>query len=89
MAFHKALFGIPAQYMTNVIGIELNVQWHDQLMCERAGGFPMVALVGDAAFQTHFWPGRGWGPSHVQHQGAALVVLRGLLAFAHSAVFLR
>jgi len=57
------LFGIRSEYVANVIGIELPIRYatkvcfkleNDQFKRQRLG-----FLIGDAAFQTHFWPGRG------------------------------
>eukprot|EP01046_Picozoa_sp_COSAG06_P005902 COSAG06_NODE_268_length_18811_cov_4.369549_6_plen_714_part_00 len=57
-------FGIPEEQVTSIIGIELPVRYSTQLMRSKhlhgTDKTPtLMFLVGDAAFQTHFWPGRG------------------------------
>lgn len=51
------LFGIEPRFVKSVIGIQLEVRYSRQIMNVESG--IMCVLVGDAAFQTHFWPGRG------------------------------
>ena len=59
------LFGIKKRHVTNIIGIRLPIRYSPSFTFELAqvtGGGSMERwgfLVGDAAFQTHFWPGRG------------------------------
>jgi hypothetical protein len=58
------LFGIKEEHVSNIVGIPLPIRYSKNIVFElndvpeglkERWGF----LVGDAAFQTHFWPGRG------------------------------
>jgi hypothetical protein len=60
------LFGIKEEHVSNIVGIRLAIRYSKNVIFElndvpgpdglkERWGF----LVGDAAFQTHFWPGRG------------------------------
>mmetsp|Transcript_143107 Transcript_143107/g.457308 ORF Transcript_143107/g.457308 Transcript_143107/m.457308 type:complete len:808 (-) Transcript_143107:157-2580(-) len=51
------LFGIDQDHVASIVGVELNVRYSPEVV--RAVGETICFLVGDAAFQTHFWPGRG------------------------------
>ena len=58
------LFGIKVEHVINIVGIPLPIRYSKNIVFELndvTGGFKdrWGFLVGDAAFQTHFWPGRG------------------------------
>jgi len=58
------LFGIRVEHVTNIVGIRLAIRYSKNVIFESndvPGGLNerWGLLVGDAAFQTHFWPGRG------------------------------
>jgi 2-polyprenyl-6-methoxyphenol hydroxylase-like FAD-dependent oxidoreductase len=59
------LFGIDPRYVSNIVGVKLMVQHAGEsnvLMTLKnipSGRTQIAALLGDAAFSTHFWPGRG------------------------------
>ena len=52
-----ALFGIDPRDVTSIVRIKINVSHSPRLVGKV--GKAVAVLVGDAAFQTHFWPGRG------------------------------
>lgn len=52
------MFGIKPQHVTSIVRIQLPVQYFDQVV-NQVSRNKLAILVGDAAFQTHFWPGRG------------------------------
>ena len=56
-----ALFGIKKRHVTNIVGIKLPIRSSPNFTFELKGGDGdrWGFLVGDAAFSTHFWPGRG------------------------------
>mmetsp|Transcript_143108 Transcript_143108/g.457313 ORF Transcript_143108/g.457313 Transcript_143108/m.457313 type:complete len:805 (-) Transcript_143108:157-2571(-) len=51
------LFGIDQEHVSSIVGVELNVRYSPKVVQDV--GETICLLVGDAAFQTHFWPGRG------------------------------
>jgi len=51
------LFGIDQDHVASIVGVELNVRYSPKVVQDV--GETICLLVGDAAFQTHFWPGRG------------------------------
>jgi hypothetical protein len=58
------LFGIKVEHVSNIVGIRLAIRYSKNVIFELndvSGGLKdrWGFLVGDAAFQTHFWPGRG------------------------------
>jgi hypothetical protein len=58
------LFGIKVEHVSNIVGIRLAIRYSKNVIFELndvPGGLKerWGFLVGDAAFQTHFWPGRG------------------------------
>jgi hypothetical protein len=58
------LFGIRVEHVSNIVGIRLAIRYSRNVIFELndvPGGLKdrWGFLVGNAAFQTHFWPGRG------------------------------
>jgi hypothetical protein len=56
------LFGIELEHVRNIIGIELPIRYSTKVFFSLSNG-RLGFLIGDAAFQTHFWPGRGLNSS--------------------------
>jgi flavin-dependent dehydrogenase len=56
-----SMFGLQLSYVTNIVGIKLRVRSTRTALKYGLRDQPDTIgfLVGDAAFQTHFWPGRG------------------------------
>ena len=64
-----SMFGLNTGHILNIVGITINV-FHSEKYTQKLNDVPglvdsssrspvMGCLVGDAAFPTHFWPGRG------------------------------
>lgn len=69
------LFGIPTRHVQYIVSIKLTVRYARSVVQDLhangpSGSRSLGVLVGDAAFQTHFWPGRGM--NSVIKEGALL-----------------